>query len=137
MSWDRRSWLQPGFREWQLVCVDCGSSMELANNGDRGMYYRCKGFPQCRATHGAHPNGKPLGVPADAVTRAARRRVHESIDPLWRGGECSRTQVYRWLAHVLERRHPHVGQMSLAECNRVLEACAGLTDLAAVRDPIS
>lgn len=32
-------------------------------------FFGCVGCPRCRATHGAHADGSPLGIPANAETQ--------------------------------------------------------------------
>jgi ssDNA-binding Zn-finger/Zn-ribbon topoisomerase 1 len=66
--------------EHELKCPDCGGEMWLkTDNGDFGPRYLCERFPICRGAHGADAEtGAPLGIPANAETRAARsdRRAH-------------------------------------------------------------
>jgi len=46
----------------QLTCPECGRRMRLRNSR-YGEFYGCSGYPKCRITHGAYPDGRPLGVP--------------------------------------------------------------------------
>jgi len=83
-----------------------------------GLFYGCQTFPKCKATHGAHPNGEPLGVPADAETKKARISVHEAFDELWKSGEMSRGDAYTWMqeAMELEEDEAHIGMFTKSQC---------------------
>lgn len=45
-------------------------------------FYGCSKWPSCKNAHGAHPDGRPLGHPADKETRALRHDVHELLNQL-------------------------------------------------------
>ena len=49
-----------------------------------GYFYGCEGT-HCDGTHGAHPDGRPLGTPGDNETKEARIQAHASFDKLWSG----------------------------------------------------
>lgn len=103
-----------------LICPECGRSMPLVETcwPDRPWQYRCR----CGVTHGCHPDGSPLGVPADRATRQARIDAHEVFDRLWRGGPLHRQQAYDELAVAMgvERGEAHFGSMSVEECCRAM-----------------
>lgn len=97
-----------------LVCGDCGSVMRLRESR-YGPFYSCTQYPACRGSHGAHPDGAPLGVPADKATKEARIAAHNAFDEWWRSRGMTRAEAYEWL-----ERHgpqPHIGEMSEAECD--------------------
>lgn len=86
-------------------------------------FFGCSRFPRCRGTHGAHPDGRPLGEPADMPTRWARREAHEAFDVLWRCGYVSsRDNAYAWLCRAMgkTRDEAHIARFSLEECERLL-----------------
>lgn len=95
-----------------------------------GPFYGCVGFPVCRTTHGAHPDGRPLGTPGDAATKAARIRAHAAFDPLWKGGAAKRNEAYYRLSKALgiTRKECHIASFDAAMCERVVEACARLSE---------
>lgn len=64
-------------------CPDCGAMLVL-RRGRFDLFYGCERYPACRGSHGAHPDGRPLGIPADAATRKARNDAHGYFDRLWR-----------------------------------------------------
>ena len=136
-----------------LTCPDCGADMVLRDIAGMGKFYGCTRYPECRGTHGAHSDGRPLGIPADAETRAARIKAHEAFDALWedalrmyddearlnswakesRGPEfllqVARTRAYAWLGWRLEMSAGdcHMGRLDLFHCELVVAACDGMT----------
>ena len=95
-----------------------------------GPFYGCTRWREtkCSGSHGAHPDGRPLGVPADRATKAARIRAHDVFDRLWRQGgrkqqRRRRLKAYRWLASALGVADgaAHIGSMSVDECERVVQ----------------
>jgi hypothetical protein len=109
-----------------LPCPDCATFMELRASPYKGsgVYYRCPD-PDCgRGTHGAHPDGGPLGVPASEPTKQARIRAHEAFDTFWKGMAMRRGDAYRWLAKMLDLpvEHCHIGQFTILQCEQVVAA---------------
>ena len=103
-----------------VICADCGSEMDLRNSR-YGKFYGCRRYPECKGTHGAHPDGKPLGVPANAATKLARIAAHAAFDELWKSGRMKRGQAYARLAQAMGQQEVHMGSMSAEACQRVLE----------------
>lgn len=88
-----------------------------------GLFYGCKSFPECRASHGAHPDGRPLGVPGDAETKAARIHAHDLFDRIWREGlKRNRGAAYAWMQGVmgLTRDEAHIGAFSREQCEELV-----------------
>lgn len=100
-------------------CGECGSPMELRNSRF-GLFWGCTRYPKCKGTHGAHPDGRPLGKPADKETKLARMRAHAAFDRLWKEGPRNRGQAYGWLK-AQASIPDHIGEMSVAECNTLIE----------------
>lgn len=50
-----------------LVCPECGALMRLRKSRF-GLFYGCTRYPYCKASHGAHPDGAPLGVPVNKAS---------------------------------------------------------------------
>lgn len=132
-----------------LTCPErgCGGSMFLRQSRF-GPFYGCQHFPRCRSTHGAAPNGLPLGIPADVPTKAARMVAHTAFDPLWRDAlelypniperprkarqeaiykvrSRARTRTYAWLAEQLgiTTDECHIGLFDAETCKRAITAC--------------
>ena len=76
----------------------------------------------CDAIVGCHQNTKtPLGTMANAELRTWRRKAHEKIDPLWRGGGLSRKEVYSFLKNHFDREI-HIGGADIETCKRIVSA---------------
>jgi hypothetical protein len=91
-------------------------------------FYRCA---PCNAYCGTHPDGRPLGQPADKNLRKARGYVHGLFDPLHErvadayDGEdngrirgVARSRAYRWLAERMgiPVAESHVAMFDLERC---------------------
>lgn len=96
-------------------------------NGSPRKFWGCSRWPKCGAVHGAHPDGRPFGVPGDAETKKARIRAHDAFDALWKGRAWSRGQGYSWLREQLgmTRDECHIGNFDVATCERVVAVCEG------------
>lgn len=103
-----------------LRCGDCGGSMH-AVSGRYGEFFACTQYPICKGTVGAYPDGRPLGVPANAETRAARVSAHATFDRLWKERLMSRHEAYQWLrlTFKLAPGAAHIGQFDIAMCQQV------------------
>lgn len=120
-----------------VLCGECGSPMVLRPSR-YGLFYGCSTFPACRGTHGAHPDGSPLGTPTDAATKKERIIAHEYFDHLWRSGLLKRKRAYVWLCAAIGPTRPdgtsHISDMDMDECHRTIEAI--LTEFAGWLDPM-
>jgi hypothetical protein len=88
-----------------VTCGECGSPMSLRDSR-YGKFWGCTRYPECRGTHGAHPNGLPLGIPADEKTKRLRMEVHAMLELQWQG----RTKRQKnWLLGICGREH--IGEM--------------------------
>jgi ssDNA-binding Zn-finger/Zn-ribbon topoisomerase 1 len=113
-----------------LPCPElgCGSMMELRRSSF-GLFYGCTRYPHCAGTHGAHPDGSPLGIAADHETKQARIRAHEAFDQLWRDKLLpSRKAAYRWMqeALALSKEDAHIGRFSIDQCEALIAAARGM-----------
>lgn len=127
-----------------LKCPECGARMQLLKTRF-GFMYGCTRYPNCDCTHGAHPDGAPLGTPANKETKQARIAAHAAFDELWKGcmseypkagkrnaseiTRMARRRCYAWLAERLglDSEACHIGQFDIATCKRVVAACEGVT----------
>jgi ssDNA-binding Zn-finger/Zn-ribbon topoisomerase 1 len=87
-----------------------------------GQFYGCTRFPECKGTHGAHPDGKPLGIPADSRTKQARIRAHAAFDELWKDGRMRRPDAYRWMQQAmgLDVDGAHIGKFTIEQCDQLV-----------------
>jgi ssDNA-binding Zn-finger/Zn-ribbon topoisomerase 1 len=97
-------------------------------NSRYGLFYACVGFPKCRATHGAHPDGTPLGKPATAETKKWRIRAHEAFDELWKGPKkrMTRGQAYVHMQKLMSMTadEAHIGNFDEDQCVDLIERLA-------------
>ncbi len=125
--------------EHDVTCPECGEKMMLRNSRF-GWFYGCSMFPKCRAAHGAHPNGEPLGIPADSKTKAWRVKAHNEFDKLWNGpdAEMSRSEAYRWMIETLAlaKDDAHIGKFSTEQCQQLIAALAVRDQLAEINKPV-
>ena len=105
-----------------LDCPECGAKM-LLKPSRFGLFWGCENYPSCKTTHGAHPDGTPLGIPADKKTRDARMAAHAAFDELWRSGLMTRSAAYRWLRQSmrLSAKEAHIARFSQSQCKRVVQ----------------
>lgn len=84
-------------------------------DGTERKFYGCNGYPECKGTHGANPDGTPLGVPADGETKALRQALHKMLEIVfgsWDSKE-NRNQMYGWLKK--NAPEAHIGSMSKSQ----------------------
>ncbi len=78
------------------------------------MYY----CTQCGTKHGAHPDGRPLGIPTnDPVLKQLRIDCHALFDQL-SGTTVSR---YNRIAQMMGLKELHFGSLDIAGCHRAIE----------------
>lgn len=115
----------------KIICPDCGAKMVLrkttkftyADKSPR-YFYGCSNYPKCKATHGANPDGSPLGIPANDETKKYRILAHNAFDPIWKNRKMKRQDAYKWLTEQLEMKtQAHIGAMNIEECKKVIEVC--------------
>ena len=111
----------PGERR-DLPCGECGSLMNLRKSR-HGPFYGCSRWPACEGTHGAHPDGKPKGIPANKKTRQARIRAHRVFDEIWKKGLKKRHQAYAWMREAMEMSHSqaHIANFSEEQCDQLIQ----------------
>ncbi len=104
-----------------LVCADCGSSMKI-QEAAYGLFYACVRRPECSGALGAHSDGRPKGVPGNAVTRQARIRAHYVFDQIWKDRLKTRSAAYKWLRQALgtERTQGHIACLDQEACERLI-----------------
>ena len=107
------------------VCPGCRRRMrlELVASGVLRKVWRCPRWPLCDYLCSAHADGRPMGVPADQPTRAARARLHAVFDRLWTSGKLTRAQAYTFLAAVtdLSKDQAHISRFDKATCEALID----------------
>ena len=111
-------------REYNLQCPECGAKMLLLKS-KHGRFYGCSKFKKtkCKGSHGAHPDGRPLGRPAKKATKMMRQRAHQAFDKIWESGHMSRQSAYIWLKDQLgiDEKECHIGKFDGAMCIAVIK----------------
>lgn len=114
-----------------VICPVCGKTMILLESltltypsGQKRLFWSCPLYPLCTVQHGAHPDGRPVGFPADARTRRARVDAHEAFDALWRGLGLDRSQGYELLRQItgLSENEAHIGRFDYDQCAALVAA---------------
>lgn len=117
-------------------CPECSSLMVLRrttkflwNNGEGRLFYGCSRFPACKGIHGAHPDGRPLGIPGNAETKLARSKAHAQFDAVIAGRGWRRRGAYLWLGRKLGiaedriQEDCHIAMFDVATCAKVEVIC--------------
>ena len=108
-----------------LECPECGAPMALRPSRfkEGGVYYACT-VEGCSGAHGAHPDGTPLGKPADQATKKMRIAAHAEFDKLWQRGGMSRTKAYAWMQKALglSKDEAHIANFDSDTCTRLIKA---------------
>jgi ssDNA-binding Zn-finger/Zn-ribbon topoisomerase 1 len=109
-----------------LLCPECGARMRLRSSRF-GPFYSCEKFPECKGSHGAHPDGTPLGTPANKETKEWRMKAHDAFDSIWKtaGVKNARKKAYAFLAEQMDMliSDCHIGSFTQDECRTVIELC--------------
>lgn len=120
----------------KVICPYCHRPAELVTGVDiythrpdliDKLFWRCRpcdAWVGCHPKHpGRNPTGTaPLGRLANAELRRWKQRAHVAFDPLWRSGQMSRKDAYRWLRQALgvSAANCHIGMMDVDACKAVI-----------------
>lgn len=108
-----------------LRCPECDAPMVLRDS-KYGPFYGCSMYfaTKCPGSHGAHPDGAPMGTPANQAAKAARIRAHDAFDHMWRGMGMRKNDAYRWMAKAmgLSEDEAHIGMFTIAQCEKLIAA---------------
>jgi ssDNA-binding Zn-finger/Zn-ribbon topoisomerase 1 len=113
----------PGARQ-DLLCGECQAKMDLRTSPKFARpFYGCTRFPECKGTHGAHPNGAPLGIPANHDTKQSRRQAHAVFDQIWKQHLVkNRWAAYNWMrqAMSLSESQAHISMFNSQQCAELM-----------------
>ena len=119
--------LWPGERA-DLLCPEgaCDGLLKLRSS-KHGLFYGCTRYPACKGSHGAHPDGAPLGVPADKATKQARIIAHEFFDRLWGEEIMTKDAAYAWMAKQMRvpAARAHISFLNKDTCEVLVETIKG------------
>lgn len=110
-----------GFEPVKMVrTIDCpcGAQMQLAQstqfqwkNGTPKLMFVCI---QCGTKHGAHPDGRPLGIPTnDPILKALRHECHQLMDQL----SGTTQSKYNRIAQMMGVKELHFGSLDIIGCH--------------------
>jgi hypothetical protein len=117
-----------------MKCPYCGNDAELTT-GYKVYPHRldladlkiwaCMPCDAWVGTHKNSPTHAPLGRLANAELRAAKRAAHAAFDPLWKGGQMSRSKAYALLAQKMgiDPKDAHIGMFDVEQCKTVILFC--------------
>lgn len=92
----------------KLDCPECDGKL-LLRGSKYGLFWGCNNFPDCKVIHGAHPNGKPLGVPARQEVRNLRHKAHKELEKYfgkWKKiSSEQKEKMYNWIKKHCEKNH--------------------------------
>ncbi len=116
-----------------LYCCGCNSEVQARltdgfecypHRPDLAKLHFCK-CDVCGNFVGCHNKSdsptKPLGCIPTPEIKAARRRIHAIIDPIWQTGKLTRKDLYRNLSKILGRQYHTAELRSVEECEVVLK----------------
>jgi hypothetical protein len=121
----------------ELRCPECGAAMVLKAsnlhrylNGQARLYYRCWHWPVCRGSHSAHPDGSPVGQPADRRTQLYRTLAHQVLDGWCQLRGLGKTLGYRRVQQLmgLPAAQAHIGRLDEKQCRRLIARLWGSRD---------
>lgn len=117
-------------------CLHCdGLAEKITDTSVRGHRRGARVIWLCRVCDAwvgcRRGTDKPLGLPANAEVRAARRLAHSHFDQLWKSGEMTRTEAYKWLSSIMGVRYQqaHIALFDADQCRRVIEMVKRRTGL--------
>jgi len=91
-----------------MNCPECDSIMILKNS-KYGKFYGCSKYPLCKGTHGAHPDGRPLGIPANKETKLLRTEAHKLLGEMFGDWNTitkkQKAKMYDWLKENTSMGH--------------------------------
>lgn len=108
-----------------LKCPECGADMVLRQSKFKNpFFWGCSQYPECQSSHGAHPDGRPLGIPANRETKDWRIKAHDAFDAIWKNKQTGikRKAAYALLAAELGVKEVHVAESDIEQCKQIISA---------------
>jgi hypothetical protein len=82
----------------------------------------CCDVKGCNGGIGCHPDGRPLGIPADSRTRRMRSKAHEVFDKLWKQDGMTRATAYKFGRAVMGLdKDLHIAELDFAQCKKLIK----------------
>ncbi len=115
----------------KLFCTECGADVEARLTDGSEMYphrpelHHLKMWVHdtCGASVGVHKGSvRPYGFLAGPEIKTWRRKIHEILDPLWKGKKIRRGAAYALIGAHIGRTEYHTGEIySVEEGKRIYE----------------
>ena len=109
---------------FDLRCPECAGGWLRLRPSEHGFFYGCTGWPECKGSHGARPDGAPMGIPADKATKKYRIAAHRTFDMLWKSkpARMTRNQAYAWMRKgmKLTEEAAHISMFDAAQCQALI-----------------
>lgn len=116
-----------------IFCCQCGKDVSAKlTNGSECYKHRqdlhelpfwkcdtCGNFVGCH--HKSNTPTKPLGCIPSKVIKEERKKIHAIIDPIWKNGMTSRSEIYKLLSKKLQREYHTADLRTQEECKMVLD----------------
>lgn len=120
--------------DMEIYCISCNKNIDARLTDGSEIYPHrrdlytlpfwkcdsCGGFVGCH--HKTKNRTNPLGNIPSKDIRDARKIIHAILDPLWRGGDFTRKDLYIKLSKSLGRQYHTAELNSMDECNLIIEA---------------
>lgn len=107
------------FQTEEPYCPACKEAMIL-KTGKYGRFWGCPNYPDCTYNVGAHPDGRPLGIPGDKETRQLRSKLHDWFAQYYNWDNSDdRHAMYAFLK--MHTRSGHIGMMDKVEIVELLD----------------
>jgi hypothetical protein len=116
-----------------VTCPECGAKMVLRTttkfrypvSGKPRKFYGCSRYPYCKSVHGAHPDGSPLGIPANDETKKKRIEAHDALAGYALRHGLSTSESYEWLQGQMGMTADecHIGRFDADTCDLVVGLC--------------
>lgn len=82
------------------------------------IFWKCD---TCGNYVGCHRNtARPLGVIPTPELRAARQRVHAAIDPFWKDGRISRTELYHKISCRIGEEFHTANMIRVSDADKII-----------------
>ena len=124
------------------ICPECGKQGRLVDS--KIVYSQSYGWIwYCNCVEGGiyvgcHRDGTlPLGTMANESLRKLRKQAHAAIDPVWKDGSMTRTEVYGWLASrmSISVEECHIAMFDEEQCEMALRLARYKRGLLHVKSP--
>lgn len=91
-------------------------------NGKPRRFWGCRNFPECKGTHGAHPDGTPMGIPADEETKKWRVKAHDVLTDIANKYGLSRNEQYSMIQGLMHMSpsEAHISNFNTEQCQKLI-----------------